>query len=114
MAEVIIAQSLADEIKKKFNKKEAMEIANKMQSLEENPKKGKNLGSVGGLVIKEIKHKSFRFYFITDRHKLKYYTEKELVDVLLRFVRMSDKKHQQQVINEIKEVLINIGPEGLQ
>ena len=32
-----------------------------------------------------------------------------LKDLLIRFVRMSDKKHQQKTIDEIKKILIKIG-----
>jgi len=32
--------------------------------------------------------------------------------LLLRFVRMSDKKYQKQTINEIKVILTRLGPEG--
>ena len=38
--------------------------------------------------------------------------EANLTDLLIRFVRMSDKKDQQETINEIKKILINIGSEG--
>jgi hypothetical protein len=31
---------------------------------------------------------------------------------LIRFVRMSDKKHQQETINEIKKILANFGTNG--
>jgi len=111
MAKVSIAENLKNEILKKF-KEESKIIFRQMSSLEDNPKKGKLLGSVGGIVIKEIKYKSFRFYFITDGYKLKLLNESNLVDILMRFVRMSDKKHQQETINEIKKILIKIGPEG--
>ncbi len=111
MAKVVITSSLEKEINKKFKSK-SIEIFELMHSLEENPKKGKSLGNVGGLVIKEIKYKSFRFYFITECHKLKFFDEKELVDILLKFIRMSNKKHQQKTINEIKHILRTIGPEG--
>ena len=111
MAKVEIVRSLFEEIEKKF-KKEAHEIIDIMESLETNPHKGKSLGHVGGIVIKEIKYKSFRFYFITDGHKLKFFDEASLVNLLITFVRMSDKKDQQATINEIKNVLINLGPEG--
>ena len=113
MAKVIIDLSLEKEIKKRFNQKQALEIADLMLSLEKNPKKGKILGTVGGIIIKELKYGSFRFYFITDGFKLKYLAQKQLTDLLLRFVRMSDKKNQQKTINEIKNILIKIGPEGL-
>ena len=108
MVRVMIAEELKNKILKKF-KKESKIIFKQMHSLENNPKKGKLLGSVGGIVIKEIKYKSFRFYFITDGYKLKILDKENLTDILIRFVRMSDKKHQQQTIKEIKSVLINIG-----
>ena len=113
MAKVEIILPLFGEIKKKF-KGESHKVIDLIESLENNPKKGKLLGSVGGVVIKEIKYKSFRFYFITDGYKLKLLNESNLVDILMRFVRMSDKKHQQETINEIKKILIKVGPEGFE
>jgi len=111
MAKVSISETLKDEILKKF-KEESKIIFRQMYSLGDNPHKGKSLGSVGGIVIKEIRYKSFRFYFITDGHKLKIMDESKLVDLLIRFVRMSDKKYQQETINEIRKILLNFGPRG--
>ena len=111
MVKVIITKHLKSEINKKF-KKESISIFKLMKSLEDNPKKGKLLGSVGGILIKELKYKSFRFYFITDGFKLKLLDKSNLIDTLMKFVRMSDKKHQQKTINEIKKILIYFGPEG--
>lgn len=111
MAKVEIVESLFLEINKKF-KQESVEVLQFLKSLESSPHKGKPLGTVGGIVIKELKYSGFRFYFITDGFKLKCLGEDALVDLLLRFVRMSDKKHQQQVINEIKYVLTTIGAGG--
>ena|SRR3989338_2069117 len=111
MAKVEIVESLYLEIEKKF-KGEGHQIIDLMYSLEKSPKKGKMLGSVAGIVIKELKYKSFRFYFLADGYKLKFYSEEGLVDLLLRFVRMSDKKHQQETIGEIREILLKIGPQG--
>jgi len=108
MAKVSIAEELKDEILKKF-KKESKIIFRQMYSLEDNPHKGKLLGNIGGIVIKEIKYKSFRFYFITDGYKLKIMDETSLENLLIKFVRMSDKKHQQQTIDEIRKILINFG-----
>jgi hypothetical protein len=110
MAQVIILESLKNEIIKKF-KEESKIIFNQMHSLGENPHKGKELGNVGGIVIKEIRYKSFRFYFITDGYKLKIMDESKLIDLLIRFVRMSDKKTQQETITEIKRILTNFGPD---
>ena len=111
MAKVMIAEILKDEILKKF-KAESKKIFRQMYSLQDNPKKGKLLGSVGGIVIKELKYKNFRFYFITDGYKLKIMDESNLTDLLIRFVRMSDKKHQQQSINEIRKILMYFGSKG--
>jgi len=111
MAKVEIVNSLFEQINKKF-KQDSVGVFQHLKSLESSPRKGKLLGTVGGIVIKELKYKGFRFYFITDGFKLKYIDEESIVELLLRFVRMSDKKHQQQVINEIKDVLKLIGPFG--
>ncbi len=111
MAKVIITKKLESEINKKF-KSESVKIFGLMYSLEENPRKGKPVGQVGGILIKELKYKKFRFYFITDGFKLKFIGINELNNLLLKFVRMSDKKSQQKAIDEIKQVLRRFGKEG--
>jgi len=110
MAKVEIVRPLLEEIKKKF-KGESHRIIDLLETLEDNPHKGKPIGSVGGIVIKELKYKGFRFYFIMDGNKLKVFSREELTDLLIRFVRMSDKKTQQKVINEIKDILRKFGQE---
>ena len=111
MAKVEINEQLKQEIFKKF-KEESKEILKLMYSLKENPKKGKELGQVAGIVIKELRYKSFRFYFVTDGYKLRIYHSEKLGDLLIKFIRMSDKKTQQKVIDEIKKVLKRLGGEG--
>lgn len=111
MAKVVILETLKNEILKKF-KEESKTIFSLMLSLGNNPRKGKALGNVGGIVIKELRYKSFRFYFITDGHKLKVMDEAKLAELLIRFVRMSNKKYQQQTINEIRRILANFGSKG--
>lgn len=113
MARVEIIESLKKKIIKKF-KGESMKIVNLLESLEKNPKKGKLLGQFMGFQIKELKYKSFRFYFIVDGSKINILSEEELVDMLMKFVRMSDKKAQQKTIDEIKKILIKIGPDGFE
>jgi len=54
MAKVEIVFSLLKEIEKKF-KGEAHKIIDLIESLEENPHKGKLVGNVGGIIIKELK-----------------------------------------------------------
>ncbi len=110
MAEVSILETLKDEILKKF-KEESRIIFGLMYSLKENPHKGKPLGNVAGIVIKELKYKNFRFYFITDGHKIRIMDKSKLTGLLIRFVRMSDKKDQQETINKIKKILLKFGPE---
>ena len=111
MAKIEIIDSLAKEIQKKF-KGESHKIVKLLRSVEENPKKGKLVGNVSGFLIKELKYKSFRFYFIVEGEKINFYSKEELVDLLIRFVRMSNKNTQQKIIDEIHEVLLKIGPEG--
>lgn len=111
MAKVEISEQLKQEIFKKF-KEESKEIFKLMYSLGENPKKGKELGHISGIVIKEIKYNSYRFYFVTDGYKLRIFEPDKLKDLLIKFVRMSDKKDQQKVIDEIKSILKNFGEES--
>ena len=111
MARVEIINSLYKEILKRF-KKESYKIVLIMKSLEENPNKGKNIGNVGEYLIKELKYKNFRFYFITDGHNYKFIDKEMLTDTLLKFVRMSNKKYQQKTIDEIKNILLTIGING--
>ena len=111
MAIVRITESLEKEINKKFKKK-SINVFEHLYSLEDNPKKGKPLANVGKIVIKELRYdKKFRFYFITDGFKLKMLKAEELTDLLIKFVRMSDKNSQQKTINEIKNVLRSLGDE---
>ena len=111
MAKVIIIRELQEEINKIFKKK-SIEIFQLMESLEENPHKGKPIGNVGGIVVKELKYENYRFYFITDGFKIKMLQESQLEDLLIKFVRMSDKNNQQKVIDEIKYVLRTLGEEA--
>ena len=113
MAQVEVIPSLYEEIRKKF-KHQSVEVLEHLKSLESSPHKGKLLGNVSGIVIKELKYEGFRFYFVTDGFKLQCYDQEKLVNLLLRFVRMSDKNQQQQTIKEIKHVLRTIGAGGFQ
>jgi hypothetical protein len=111
MAEVIITEALKNEILKKF-KEESKKIFNLMHSLKENPKKGKEVGCVSNVLIKEIKYEGYRFYFITNGFRLKFLDINDLQNLIIKFVRMSNKKEQQKVIDEIKVVLRKIGESG--
>ena len=108
MAKVMILPELVRQIQKIFKKK-ADKIYDLIEELEIFPRKGKELGHIGNIVIKEIKYGGFRFYFITEGYKLKCLTDEELKNLLIKFVRMSDKDAQQKMINEIKIILKKIG-----
>lgn len=108
MAKVIITKNLEEEINKIF-KKESIKILESFRELEGNPHKGKAVGQVSGIVIKEVRYENYRFYFITDGFKIKMLQTEELSGLLIKFVRMSDKKSQQKVIDEIKDILRKIG-----
>lgn len=111
MVKIEIVESLFEEIEKKF-KKDSSKVFDLIESLKENPNKGKFLGNVGCIAIKELKYKAFRFYFLADGFKLKFLEKEDLEDLLLRFVRMSDNDYQQKVIDEIKIILKELGPSG--
>jgi len=111
MAKVIFSIDLENQINKKF-KDESVEIFELLYSLEKNPKKGKPLGTIAGTIIKELKYKSFRFYFITSGYLVRVLEVEELQDLVIKIVRMSDKKSQQKTIDEIKVILRKLGGEG--
>lgn len=111
MAKVIITSLLEEEINKKF-KKQSTEVFSLLQSIGENPLKGKDISSIGKILIKEIKYEKFRFYCIMDGYKIKFLKASELKDLIIKFVRMSEKKNQQKTIEEIKTVLRSLGEEG--
>jgi len=111
MARIEITRPLFEAIERKF-KARAEAVFDLIEAIALNPRKGKELGNVGGIVIKELRYEGFRFYFITDGHALRFASDDELVDLLLRFVRMSDKKEQQKTIDDIKEILRTVGPGG--
>jgi len=108
MVRVYILPELVRQIQKHF-RNDAGKIFDLMQELEIHPQKGKTLGNIGRIVIKELRFRNFRFYFILEGHKLKCVNAEELKDLLIKFVRLSDKNLQQETINEIKYVLRLIG-----
>ncbi len=111
MAKVIITNTLKEEILAKF-RSNSEKIFMHMKKLESQPRVGKPLGTIGGVLIKEIKYENFRFYFITDGHILKFGSPEELANLLIKFVKMSGKKDQQKTINAIKQIIRTMGFEG--
>ncbi len=93
--EISISPVLKREIQKKFKKK-SVKVVQFLMSLKDNHHKGDLLTQVGGVAIKEIKYDGFRFYYVVDNYRLKLFDSGELNELLLRFVRMSNKKTQQK------------------
>jgi len=111
VAKVEISEKLKEEIFRKFGG-ESRKIFSLMNSLKDNPRKGKELGAVAGVAIKELKYKSFRFYFITNGYQLRILDSDGLKELIIKFVRMSNKKEQQKTIEEIKKILRKVGDSG--
>jgi hypothetical protein len=112
MVNIFVSKQLSHEIKKRFTLFQAQEIADLIETLHTSPQKGKPLASVGGVVIKELKYGVHRFYFITDGHIIKFGTQDEFTHLIIKFVKMSDKKNQQKVIDDIKNMLRSFGFDG--
>lgn len=108
MIRILVLNSLKREIYRKF-KKESLKVIVLMDGLKKNPNKGKVLGHVGHISIRELKYKSFRFYYIIDGNQLSLYNKDRLKDLLIKFVRLSKKNDQQNTIDEIKFILKQIG-----
>lgn len=111
MAKVVITPSLLSKVYKLL-KQDSPTVLGLMRSLEDNPKKGKAVGAVGNILIKELKYKTSRFYCISDKHKITFLDTDQLGDLLIKFVEMSAKKDQQKVIEQIKSILKNMGNQG--
>lgn len=107
--QIIITEFVFKQIEKTFSVAEANKVLDLFETLKDSPKKGKALGNIGGVVIKELRYKKFRFYFITNGHILKFGSQDELASLLVKFVRMSEKKDQQKTIQEIKDILQSLG-----
>ena len=104
MIKIIILKSLRDEILKTF-KKGSLKIYSLIEELKQNPNKGRVLGHVGSMSIREIRYKSFRLYYIIDGHQLNLFNKELIKELLIRFIAMSKKNDQQKTIDGIKQML---------
>lgn len=104
---ILVIKSLRDEIYKKF-KKDSLKVYNLINSLRDNLNKGKHLGKISTFILKELKYKNFRFYFIIKENELILYRKEDIKELLIKFIDMSNKNKQQQTINKIKIILKNL------
>jgi len=108
MIQIDIDPKLIREIENKFGLTQSLKIIKLFKSLKENSNKGKIVGNINNILIKELKYNSFRFYFITDGYKLRLVLKGEILDLVFRFIKMSKKNTQQKTIDEIKDLLRNL------
>lgn len=99
-----VKKELREQIYKTF-KEDSKKIYKLIRSLEENPNKGKKLGIVAGISIREIKYKTFRIYFLLEKNELYLFNKKEIQELLIKFIEMSKKNDQEKTIEEIKLLL---------
>ncbi len=88
---------------KKFGRAKAKEIILRLDKTL--PSDGKFVALVKNIVIKEKKEDSFRFYFLQSSSKIEVLTEQELREQILKFVAISKKNNQQEVIDNLKKEL---------
>ena len=110
MIDIYVSDKLIKDIEKRLNKSDADKVFKLFFSLEKEPYKGDILSSIGDTLIKELKHNSFRFYFILKGNTLKIMNREGLTNEIIKFIGMSKKgKEQQRVIDRVKKELINNG-----
>ena len=95
------------ELKKHLSKKEAKGLVKKLALT--SPSEGNFVALIANIVIREKRLKSFRFYFIVQDSKKHIITKKELKNLIIKFVALSKKNNQQQVIDKLKEDLKKFG-----
>ncbi|MFC2134416.1 hypothetical protein ACFLTH_07340 [Bacteroidota bacterium] len=104
MIKIVILNSLRDKIYRTF-KKDSLKVYKQIEELKTNPNKGRILGHVGSVSIREIRYKTFRIYYIIDVYDLKLFNQEKLRELLIKFIELSKKNNQQQTIDKIKEIL---------
>ena len=94
-------------LKKYASKSEAGTIVKKLSKT--SPSDGDFVALVANIVIREKRLKTFRFYFIVDEGKKHIITKEELKQFLIKFVALSKKNDQQEVIDKLKQDLQKFG-----
>lgn len=95
------------ELKKRCGKIQAKEII--LSLAKTKPTDGDFISIVKDVMIRERKLKSFRFYFVQNNQNIEILTIDEIKDRILKFVAISKKNNQQDVINRLKEDLLKVG-----
>jgi len=107
MIRIVITKELRNNIFKTF-KQDSRNVYKLLLSLKKQPNKGKLISTIGTMLLKELKYRSFRFYFIIDGNSLYLFNAEKLEELLIQFMKMSKKNDQQKTIDKIKEILRRI------
>ncbi len=105
MVIVAITQDLNKELKKRLDKSTYYKVKDLFMSVKKDPYKGDVLHVLGNVILKELKYKTFRFYFLTSNNLVKFIATTNLENELIKFIRMSKKNDQQHVITDILDKL---------
>ena len=100
---VEFSKQFIKELKKHTSKSEAKILVKKLP--ETSPSEGDFVALVANIAIREKRLKTFRFYFIMDETRKHVITKEELKEFLIKFVALSKKDNQQEVIDKLKSDL---------
>ena len=104
---VLFSSNFEKELKKKTSQTEAKEIVKILMKTK--PTDGDYLALVKNVLIRERKLKTFRFYFVQQNDKVEIMTKEEISDRILKFVALSKKNNQQDIIDKLKKELLEFG-----
>jgi hypothetical protein len=104
---VEFSKEFIKELKKHTSKTEAKSLVKKLAKT--TPSDGDFIALISNIVIREKRLNTFRFYFIVKDDKKHVITKEELKELIIKFVALSKKNNQQEVINKLKEDLKKVG-----
>lgn len=104
---VEFSKQFIKDLKKHASKAEAKTIVKKLSQA--SPSEGDFVALIANIVIREKRLKTFRFYFISQENRKHIITKKELKEFIIKFVALSKKNNQQQVIDRLKDDLKRFG-----
>ena len=104
---VEFSKQFLKELKKYATKSEAKTIVKRLAKT--SPSEGDFVALVANIVIREKRLKTFRFYFIVADEKKHIIAKDELKDFLIKFVALSKKNNQQEVIDKLRNDLQHSG-----
>lgn len=107
MVIVQFTEGFEKELKKYLNKAEATTVVKNLAKTQ--PTDGDYVALVANILLKERKIKSFRFYFVQDNKQIQFLSKEELKNRILKFIAISKKNNQQDVIDKLKDDLKKFG-----